>query len=204
MTAEPRNSQRLALFPLNLVLFPGGLLSLRIFEPRYFRMVSECMREEQPFVAAAIVDGPESGGVATTATVGGLARITDFEQGEEGLLYLVCEGEGRVALSGIEVEKDRLLRVDASALPFPPSGAVPEDLSWMTNVLAELLQRLGPPFDRLRDVPADAAQVANRLTELLPLPLTEKQALFEIDDSVERLRRLAGLINPRGEGVSVV
>ena len=45
-----------------VVLFPGGLLPLRIFEPRYLRMVSECLREQRPFAVAAIREGPEAGG----------------------------------------------------------------------------------------------------------------------------------------------
>lgn len=40
---------RIPLFPLNTVLFPGGSLSLRIFEPRYLQMVADCLRNEQPF-----------------------------------------------------------------------------------------------------------------------------------------------------------
>ena len=67
--------ERVALFPLNVVLFPGGLLPLRIFEPRYQRMVAECLREQQPFAVAAILEGPEAGGVALTATTGTLALV---------------------------------------------------------------------------------------------------------------------------------
>ena len=70
-----QNVERVALFPLNVVLFPGGLLSLRIFEPRYLRMVSECLREQRPFAVAAIVAGSEAGGVASTAASGTLAKI---------------------------------------------------------------------------------------------------------------------------------
>ena len=65
--ASASGVERVAVFPLNVVLFPGGLLPLRIFEPRYLRMVSECLRQDAPFVVAAIVDGVESGGIATPA-----------------------------------------------------------------------------------------------------------------------------------------
>lgn len=194
---------RVALFPLRLVLFPGGLLPLRIFEPRYLRMVGECLRDERPFAVAAIVDGPEAGGVALTARVGALARIIDWEQGDDGLLHLLCEGADRVALGAVDVEHDRLLRADASPLPFGPPHALPDELAWTAGLLAELLQRLGAPFDRLARAPPDADHVANRLVELLPLPLERKQALFETDDAVVRLRRLAGMIDPHGQGVSL-
>jgi len=198
MTTDPgsRAVERLALFPLNVVLFPGGLLPLRIFEPRYLRMVSECLREQVPFAVAAILDGPEAGGVASTAGSGTLARIIDWEQRDDGLLGLVCEGEQCFSLGSVTVEPDQLLRAEIARRPIPAPQAMPGELDWMLALLNELLQRLGPPFDRLSSAPASADHTANRLIELLPLPLVEKQALFEMPDSVARLRRLAGLINP--------
>ena len=193
---EPQPGERYPLFPLNLVLFPGGLLPLRIFEPRYQRMVSECLRGQQPFVVASIVDGPEAGGVATTAPSGTLARIVDWEQLEDGLLGLLCEGEDMVTLGEVQVEHDSLLRVAVTRRPTLPPQAMPAQFAWMAGLLDELLQRIGPPFDRLSHERPGADQVSARLTELLPLPLAEKQRLFEMPDHVARLRRLAGLINP--------
>jgi Lon protease-like protein len=67
------------LFPLNTVLFPGGPLRLRIFEPRYLDMVSRCMREDAGFGVALIVAGREAGGAAQTVAIGTLARIVDFD-----------------------------------------------------------------------------------------------------------------------------
>lgn len=71
----------------------------------------------------------------------------------------------------------------------------------MAGLLDELLRRLGPPFERLQVTRPDADHVVNRLVELLPLPLADKQALFEMSGGVNRLHRLAGLINPQGVGV---
>ena len=195
---DPLAVERYALFPLNLVLFPGGLLALRIFEPRYLRMVSECLRKQQPFVVAAIVDGPEAGGVAKTASCGTLARIIDWEQLEDGLLGLWCEGEETVTLDGVQVEQDDLLRVAVVRRPELPPQSLPTQFGWMAELLDELLQRIGPPFDRLSLEHPGADHVAARLTELLPLPLAEKQSLFEMSDHIERLRRVAELVNPGG------
>lgn len=200
--ASGQVAERVAVFPLNVVLFPGGLLPLRIFEPRYLRMVSECMRHDAPFVVVPIVDGEESGGVATIAATGTLARIIDWEQRDDGLLGLLCEGGQRVAIGDTEVEHDRLLRAQVVPLRPPRPQALPSDLAWAAELLDELLRRIGPPFDRL--ISADPAtgpsadHVVNRLIEILPLPLAEKCALSDIDDSVARLQRLSGLINPAG------
>lgn len=199
-TAAP---ERVALFPLNVVLFSGGILPLRIFEPRYVRMVSECMREQRPFAVVAIVDGPEAGGIASTAAVGTLARIIDFEQGDDGLLNLVCEGEQGVQIDSVEAEEDQLLRAQVTRLPLAEEQPLPDEYAWAAALLVEVLQRLGEPFDRLAVVDPSADHVANRLIELLPIPLNEKQALLETADGIERLRRLVGLINPKGEDVTV-
>ena len=68
----------------------------------------------------------------------------------------------------------------------------------------EVLARVGAPYDRLSTATPTADHVAARLVELLPLPLSEKQALFDEPDAVERAFRLAGLVNPHGEEVTVV
>jgi hypothetical protein len=196
--AEPAESDgaRLALFPLNLVLFPGGLLPLRIFEPRYLRMVSECLKTDVPFVVTAIVDGPEAGGVAMTARTGTLARIIDWSQGDDGLLHLVCEGQHCCRIGGIDVESDQLLRGRVELLDPPSERPLPDAMQWMAELLDEVLEKLGEPFERLRLPDPGAGHVSARLTELLPLPMPEKIALYETDDVEERLRRLAGLIQP--------
>ena len=197
MQTEIRDApaERVALFPLNVVLFPGGLLPLRIFEPRYLRMVSECLREQQPFAVATIIEGPEAGGVASTASTGTLARIIDWEQGDDGLLNLLCEGEQRVEVGPVEVEHDTLLRAEVRRRPAEVPQALPHEFEWSAELLAELLQRLGEPYDRLVRSDPSADYVANRLIELLPIPLAEKQSLFDTAGGVQRLRRLAGLVN---------
>ena len=187
---------RLALFPLNLVLFPGGLLPLRICEPRYQRMVSECLREQLPFAVVAIIDGPEAGGVAVTATSGCLARIVDWETLDDGLLGLLCVGEVRVSVDTVELEKDRLMRGRVYPLPAVEQQPLPEDRRWMADLLDDLLRKIGQPFDRLLVDEPSADHVAHRLIELLPLPVAEKQRLFELTDARAQLDALAGLISP--------
>lgn len=194
--AHKSGGERFALFPLNVVLFPGGLLPLRIFEPRYLRMVSECFRGGEPFVVAAIVEGPEAGGAAMTAKTGTLTRIIDWEQHEDGLLGLLCEGEQTVAIGDVDLEHDQLARAVVKRRPLAAPRSLPRDMAWLAELLDDLLRRVGPPFDRLVVSGPSADHVAGRLIELLPLPLAEKQALFEMPDSVARLRRLAGLIDP--------
>jgi hypothetical protein len=78
------------LFPLNTVLFPGGLLPFRIFEQRYLEMAKGCLRDGTPFGVCLIRDGAEVGTPATHEDLGCLARITQWDMQQLGLLQLVA------------------------------------------------------------------------------------------------------------------
>lgn len=196
MGAEmPHQGERVALFPLNVVVFPGGLLPLRIFEPRYLRMVSECLKRDELFAIATIVDdGPEAGGAAMTASTATLARIIDWQQEDDGLLGLLCEGIQICEVGQIQAEHDRLLRADVVRQQRITPQPLPYELQWTADLLDEMLRRLGEPYTRLVESEPSADHVAARLIEILPLPLPEKRALFEEPDALQRLRRLTGLI----------
>ena len=76
MNAEPG---RLRLFPLNTVLFPGAVLNLHVFEPRYKQLVSECLEEGAPFGVSLIREGDEAGDPAVSPyEVGTTAEIGDL------------------------------------------------------------------------------------------------------------------------------
>ena len=88
---------QIPIFPLGSVLFPGGVLPLRIFEPRYIDMVSKCMRESSEFGVVLIRQGAEARLSRDTEqpeifTVGTMARIIDFSQADHGLLGIVAQG----------------------------------------------------------------------------------------------------------------
>jgi len=83
------------LFPLNTVLFPGGPLSLRIFEPRYLDLVRDCTRNGSGFGVCLILQGREAGEPAVPAAVGTFARIVDFYTLSDGLLGIRAEGGER-------------------------------------------------------------------------------------------------------------
>ncbi|HEY0720771.1 MAG TPA: LON peptidase substrate-binding domain-containing protein, partial [Gammaproteobacteria bacterium] len=95
---------RIPLFPLHSVLFPGGPLALRIFEPRYLDMVSRCMREECAFGISLIQEGDEVGDAAQPYEIGTLARISYFERRPDGLLGITVRGEQRFRIIDTEVQ----------------------------------------------------------------------------------------------------
>ena len=108
------------LFPLNTVLFPGGPLPLRIFEPRYLGLVSRCLKSDMPFGVLLIRDGGETG-PATTHNIGTLARITDWYQGSDGLLGITAIGEQRFRLIASERQDDGLNIGDVETLENEPT-----------------------------------------------------------------------------------
>ena len=79
---SPPDLASLPLFPLNTVLFPGGLLPLRVFEARYMDMTRECLKAEQPFGVCLIKDGKEVGTPANPEPVGTLAASCSTNQTE--------------------------------------------------------------------------------------------------------------------------
>jgi Lon protease-like protein len=179
----------LPLFPLSTVLFPGGHLLLRIFEPRYLSMVSRCMREEHGFGVVLIEKGSESGS-AEFATMGTIAEIVDWHQGSDGLLGLTTEGRDRFRVTGYEQQADGLYIGTIEMLAKEPRENLTENFSGLTELLKGLLEEAGAPYDRMPTDFDDASWVGYRLAELLPLPVSIKQSLLELEDARRRLERL--------------
>ena len=178
------------LFPLNTVLFPGGVLPVRIFEARYLEMISECLRERKGFGVCAIRAGGEVGQAATCYPVGTLAMVEDFDRGEDGLLQVVARGERRFRVVGQRIESNQLVRAEVVWLEERGSSALPQDRQPLADFLRQLLKRAGKPFSDLEPAYQDAGWVAGRLTELLPFALADKQRVLEMDEPLQRLDTL--------------
>src|SRR3569623_2221748 len=116
----------LPLFPLNSVLFPGGVLPLRIFEPRYMEMVSVCMKEQSGFGVSLILSGKEVGEAATTYEVGALVYIIEWDQRDDGLLGITVHGPRRFRIHATKVRSSLLVMAvvelldAAAAVTLPP------------------------------------------------------------------------------------
>jgi hypothetical protein len=184
----------LPLFPLDTVLFPGGLLPLRIFEPRYLDMVGRCMRAGTDFGVVLITSGEESGPVARMAAVGTGARVVDFSQLPDGLLGVMCRGSRRFRLLQHRVQADGLRVGEVEWMADPGPDAIAEEHRPLALVLRRVLQELGETARHLDADFDDADWVSNRLAEFLPLERSDQQALLELTDPQERMRRLAPLI----------
>jgi Lon protease-like protein len=184
----------IALFPLHTVLFPGGPLPLRIFETRYTDMVRRCMREQRGFGVVLIEEGDEAGEVATTATVGCSARIVDFYTLKDGLLGISCLGERKFRVQRVWRANDGLNMGEIEWLPDEPALPLPEDYAELRETVRHALDDLTAQYAHVERKLDDAAWVGARLTELLPIPLGDKQALLELDDPLARLAMLMDVV----------
>ena len=169
-----------------LVEFPGGPLPLRIFEPRYLDMVSRCLREQAGFAVVLLGEGEEAEEATSFAATGTEARIVDFDRLEGGLLGISCIGRERVRVVEAWRAQDGLNRGRVLDIPADPVVPVPSDQSWLAEVVQQVLPEAEDTYRHVerRD---DAAWVGNRLAELLPLSLADRQALLELADPLERL-----------------
>lgn len=206
-------SNETPLFPLRSVLFPGGYLSLRIFEPRYLDMVQRCHSRGEAFGVVALTEGEEvrqrdGEGFRPEAfrQVGTLARIGHFEQAQAGLIHVRARGRQRFRLLASRRLSHGLWVGQLEPLPDDAAVGVPDDLRTAARQLKDLLdawtERLAaddlpiqPPYQW-----DDAGWLANRWAELLPMPPDERQRLMAMDSPLLRLElivdRLDALSGP--------
>lgn len=189
MAAADRND--LPLFPLSNVLFPGGVLRLRIFEPRYLDLVRECCRDGSGFGVCLIVDGEEVGAPAVPAAIGTIAHITDFYTLEQGLLGITAEGRERFRVEHTRIRDNGLIRSQIQRWDAETSAPVPAEFGLLPVILDRLLGQMSLPARHAdRRCFDDASWVGFRLAEVLPLATGERQQMLETTDPLHRLALL--------------
>ena len=195
------DTEWIPLFPLRTVLFPAGVLPLRVFETRYVDMVRERMKRDAPFGVVAIRAGAEVGAAAEPHAVGTLAHIVEWDMPELGVLQLQTRGGERFQVLETRVQPSQLLEARVALLPSSSGDTDPETLRVCAQVLSVVIDDL---LEQAREEagehfvnpfpephPLDSAGwVANRWGEMLPISLEQKQALLEISQDGERLLKI--------------
>lgn len=117
-------SEWIGLFPLKTLLFPDGMLPLRVFETRYVDMVRECMKANKPFGIVGIKSGNEVGKAAEPYPVGTLANITHWDMPEFGVLMIQTHGGQRFRILETRLLSDQRLegRIELIEPDSPVSG----------------------------------------------------------------------------------
>lgn len=178
----------IALFPLNTVLFPGGPLPLRIFEPRYLEMVSHCMKNERPFGVCLIAEGKEAGEASTPHEHGTLAYIEDWNQLSDGHLGITARGGERFIVKQTEIAPNQLVSAEIELIDEDPAeSAVEEQYQPLVEILQKALPQAGPLYENMQPHWDDPDWVAYRIGELLPPDNQFKLELLQADTSHERL-----------------
>jgi len=215
--SAPLTLLSLPLFPLSTVLYPGGVLSLRIFEVRYLDMIGKCHKNGAPFGIVALTQGSEVRKPGANASgsdsfapeafdiVGTLATIAEYSLPQPGLMVVRCEGTQRFEISRREKLKHGLWIADVTRLDDDMKVKVPEDLQASADALGKLIRTLHSQKVPAGEMPVptpylldDCGWVANRWCELLPMPLALKQRLMQLDNPLVRLELVSDMLERSG------
>ncbi len=192
----------LPLFPLGTVLFPQGVLPLRIFEVRYLDMINKCILAGAPFGVVALTNGvevqvPES--AESFADIGTLANVTQHASPQPGLKVVQCMGAQRFRIQRRERLKHGLWIADVEHIDADMAVVLPEELSSCSDTLRKVYPKL--PAQLVAHIVADSdsqwndcAWVSNRWCEILPIPLPIKQRMLELDNPLIRLELVSDIL----------
>jgi len=171
--------ETLPLFPLNTVLFPGQLLPLHIFEPRYRQMIGECIQHGQAFGVVLIRSGAEVGEAAEPYEVGTTAHIVQVESVDDGRMNILCVGKSRFRIA--HLLRDRpYLSGQVELWPWEPYLAGSTDVDRVRRQLDRYLQILADTTDGKLELslPDEPAALANIAASVLQVETSEKQRLL--------------------------
>jgi uncharacterized protein len=188
------------LFPLGTVLFPDGLLELKIFEARYLDLMSRCLRERIPFGVVALRSGREARSAAGEAVqlyeIGTFAELIEIDSAQAGILLVRCRGRQRFIVGATRQERDGLWLAETTPVPddpvVAPSASHADAVKSLADAIAALSAQGVEPFLSPHRFD-DAGWVANRWCEILPLPLEVRQRLMTLADPLARLEVVRSL-----------
>ncbi|GLS82501.1 LON peptidase substrate-binding domain-containing protein [Paraferrimonas haliotis] len=181
---------KIAVFPLPILLLPGGISKLRIFESRYKRLVAEAHHCDNSFVLCPAINEGES----TPFNIGTRVEIIDFDVLEDGLLGITIEAKERVSLFDFSQDDDGLHRAAYIAMaPYTTERSIDE----FPLLVTSLKQVLPHDFDiderKLEQNLCDLAWICQRWLECIPFENSSiKRILAEqkLDDLLEVLTQL--------------
>ena len=166
---------------------PGGLLPLRIFEPRYLDMVRDCVKHQTGFGVCLIKEGAEVGAIAVPLAFGTLVEIVDWDQDDSGLLTISALGKQKFRITDTTTSKAGLLSGSVELLPAEVNAPVPQEYQHLQDTMRQILEQLGPTIEYEQPVLDDSLWLGSRFVELLPMSAEMRHELLSMDDPVERL-----------------
>lgn len=176
------------IFPLGTVLYPQGLLPLKIFEARYMEMTKACIRDNTPFGVCLIRNGREVGAPAVPFTIGCTARIKQWDMPQVGIFQLITQGEQPFRIVEQWVDAHGLLHAHVDVDDTPDALPIPTQHLKLAEYLQEIMPKAGLERFATPLQLDDAAWVGYRLLEVLPFSNPVKQQLLEQRDPVATLQ----------------
>ncbi len=189
---------QLPIFPLGTVLFPGGLLPLRVFEARYVDMTRDCMKRGTPFGVCLIKEGVEVGSPAIPHSVGCLAEIRDWDMQQLGVLHIKTVGTRRFRIETMKAKSDGLIQAAARPIDDDARVVVRPEFVACGAILQSILPKLPAGMIAEPYYFSDAGWLSNRLAEVLPIPPVAKQRLMELEDADMRLEIIQRFLEQQG------
>jgi Lon protease-like protein len=205
---------RLRLFPLNAVLFPGAVLNMHVFEPRYKQMIGECLQSGENFGVVLIRDGAETGDPGVEPhQVGSVAQIIEATQLPLGRYYISTVGRERFRIRHV-VSREPFLTVEVDL--FDEDQHIDSELTVLRDDVhdafleyLELIAQfsgeqsgvdLPPEANTLSFVVGDALQVADAIKQrLLELESTKQRLSVELGVLKRLLPQLRELLERRAQ-----
>jgi len=193
-------TRALPLFPIQAVLFPGGVLSLPIIESRDLDTIAQVAKNDQALGVVLSEDRRSASSILgrsapNIARVGTLTRIEDFDQNGQGHLTLMIRAEGKFKILDTFENPNRALIGEILMVPPEPVIATgPEDAS-LVEVLEHLMAHPAVQFKASQVDYQTLSSLGGRLAELLPLRNTVRQRMLEINDPVTRLSHLEKILD---------
>jgi hypothetical protein len=185
------------IFPLGTVLYPEGLLPLRIFEQRYLDMTKICIRDDAPFGVCLIREGIEVGPAAVPHSIGCTARIAEWDVPHLGLFHLVTRGEAVFRILEQWTTKSGLVQAQVECADPQPPLSLPPEHEILAELLAKIMAKVGAERFPSPSRMDEAAWVGYRLAEVLPLETDTKQRLLEARDPLAALGELKVFLESR-------
>lgn len=171
---------KLPLFPLPICLLPEGYTQLRVFEPRYKRLVAESLKSGQGFGLCMLEEDGK-----TIQPIGTLVHIIDFETLPDGLLGISIQGSKRFKLDKISVEDDGLKRGDVSLIDNWPAVRIATDERYLSQMLQNILKEYPQHLKHYQTEQFDdIAWVCQRWLEILPVQASEKYTCINALDHI--------------------
>ena len=187
MTKSNSTPRKIPLFPLGTVLFPDGVIALKIFEARYLDMIKQCLRDKTEFGVVSIIKNPEVNDQdmpPTFSNIGTLALIEDFDPVQPALYMTKSFGTQRFKLLNSTQQDNGLWVGEVELLDKDPLIPIPQEHQGVAKLLDEIISVIQSE-DLLGDAPFkkpfktdDCGWVSNRLAELLPISLAQKNHLL--------------------------